>query len=133
MRRVLRPALLLALVAAACNLQQGTPTPLPTPDAPAVEFLSPVNGSNVFEGTDLTVELVARDAGAGVARVELLVDDVSHQEGSPVDSDVVPVFTVTMNWLAAGVGRHSLSAIAYRADGTASPATVISIQVVARE
>ncbi len=125
--------LALALVSAACNLQQGTPTALPTPDAPAVEFLAPLNGSNVFEGTDLTVELVARDGGAGVARVALLVDDVSHQEGNPVEDDAVPVFTVTMNWLAEGVGRHSLTAIAYRPDGTASPPTSISIQVVARQ
>lgn len=129
MRRVL---ILLVLVLSACNLQQGPPTSIPTLDAPAVEFLSPVNGSSVIEGTDLTIELVARDAGVGVARVELLVDDVSHQEGEPVDSDAVPTFTVIMNWLAEGLGFHSLTAVAYRPDGTASQPTVISIQVVPR-
>jgi hypothetical protein len=125
--------LLLPFLLAACNLQQGTSTPLPTPDVPVVEFLSPVNGSSVVEGTDLTIELVATDAGAGVARVQLLVDDLPHQEGTPVDSAAVPTFTVTMNWLADGQGFHSLTAVAYRSDGSASLPTVISIQVVARE
>ncbi len=131
MRRVLTVFLLLVL--AACNLQQGTPTLLPTPDVPAVEFLSPVNGSSVIEGTDLTIELVARDAGEGVARVELLVDDLPHQEGAPVDNVAVPTFTVIMNWLAEGQGFHSLTAVAYRPDGTAGQPAIISIQVVARE
>lgn len=129
MRRVL---IIAVLALAACNLQQGAPTPLPTPDAPSVEFLSPVNGSTVFAGTDLTIELVARDAGAGVARVQLLLDDLPHQEGAPVDDIAVPTFTITMNWLAAGTGFHSLTAIAYRPDGIASPLTIISIQVVER-
>jgi hypothetical protein len=124
---------LLPLVLAACTLQRGTPTPLPTPDTPAVEFLSPLNGSSVVEGTDLTIELVARDAGAGVARVELLVDELLHQEGAPVDSAAVPTFTIIMNWLAQGLGFHSLAAVAYRPDGTASPPTIITIQVVARQ
>jgi hypothetical protein len=132
-RGKLRLVLLAWLLLAGCNLQQGTPMAPPTPDAPAVEFLSPVNGSSVVQGTDLTIELVAIDPGAGVARVELLVDDVSHQEGSPVEDSVVPTFTVRMNWLADGVGRHSLAAIAYREDGTASQPTIISIQVVPRE
>lgn len=124
---------LVGLVLTACNLQQGAPTPLPTLDAPLVEFLSPVNGSTVFEGTDLIIDLVARDTGAGVAKVELLVDDLSHQEGEPVESAAVPTFTITMNWLAQGLGRHSLTALAYRPDGTASPPTIISIEVVARQ
>jgi hypothetical protein len=97
-----------------------------------VEFLSPLNGSTVFEGTDLTIDLVATDSGEGVARVQLLVDDMPHQEGTPVDATAVPTFTVTMNWLAAGIGFHSLTAIAYRSDGSASPHTIISIQVVER-
>ena len=129
MRRVL---IIVVLALAACNLQQGTPTPLPTADAPAVEFISPVNGSSVFAGTDLTIELVARDAGAGVARLQLWVDDIPHQEGAPVETTTVPTFTVTMNWLAEGVGFHSLTAIAYRPDGSSSPPTIISIQVVER-
>jgi hypothetical protein len=130
---VRRLLILFVVTLAACNLQQGAPTTVPTLDAPAVEFLSPINGSSVVEGTDLTIELVARDAGRGVSRVELLVDDVSHQEGEPVDADSVPTFTVIMNWLAEGQGFHSLTAVAYRPDGTPSQPAVISIHVVPRE
>jgi hypothetical protein len=61
------------------------------------------------------------------------VDDLPHQEGAPVDSAAVPTFTVIMNWLAEAQGFHSLTAVAYRPDGTASQPTIISIQVVARE
>ncbi|MBI5669576.1 MAG: Ig-like domain-containing protein [Chloroflexi bacterium] len=125
-------ALLTALLSllAACNLQQGTPPPLPTPDAPRVEFRAPLNGSTVVEGSELMVELLATDSSAGVARVELLVDDLPHQEGKPQVSVTVPTFTVVMNWQAQGVGLHSLTAVAYRQDGTASAPAVIVITVL---
>lgn len=124
--------LLAALVAllCACNLQQGKPTPLPTPDTPYIEFRAPINGSTVVEGGELTIELLATDAGDGVAWVELIVDDLPHQEGKPEVSAAVPAFTVVMNWQARGVGLHSLTAVAYRPDGTASPPATIVITVL---
>lgn len=122
--------MLVAAALSACNLQQGAPIPLPTPDVPRVEFRTPINGSTVVEGGELTVELLATDGGAGVARVELLVDDLPHQEGKPQVSAAVPTFAVVMNWQAQGVGLHSLTAVAYRQDGTASPPAVIVITVL---
>ncbi|MCL4247820.1 MAG: hypothetical protein KJ065_06705 [Anaerolineae bacterium] len=115
----------------ACNLSTTAPEPTPERIVPTVEFLYPTNASLVIEGTDVQIELLAQDPnGVGVARVELYVDDVPHQEGAPQVSAAVTVFTVDMNWLAEGVGLHALSAIAYRPDGTASDATTISLQVV---
>lgn len=123
---------LVALLLAGCNLRQGniTNTPPPTPDAPRVRFLFPPNASTILEGAELRVELLAEDSGEGVARVELLVDDILLDEGQPEIAPAVPTFTVTMGWLAEGVGNHSLSAVAYRQDGTASPPTTIFIQVL---
>jgi hypothetical protein len=121
---------LAALLLCGCNLSQVAPTPPPTPDAPHVEFRAPLNGSTVVEGHELTVELLATDPGNGVARVELLVDDLSHQEGKPEVSTAVPTFTVIMNWQAQGVGLHSLTAVAYRQDGSASPPTMIVVSVL---
>lgn len=125
---------LIAVFLAGCNIRtnNATNTPFPTPDIPRVQFLFPVNNATVLEGTDLTIELLAEDGGDGIARVELLIDDLPHQTGTPEVSPVVPTFTVRMNWLAEGVGFHSLTAIAYRADGTASTSTIISIEVLAR-
>ena len=95
-----------------------------------MEFSFPLNNSTVIEGSELTMELLATDTGAGVAQVELLADDLPHQEARPQVGYAVPAFTVTMNWLARGVGRHSFTATAYRADGTASPPAVIVVEVL---
>lgn len=119
-------AILFLFLVSACNLQMGTPTPFPTPDIPQIRFQAPANNDSFPEGTDLTIALLAEDRGIGIARVELLVDDLPHSEAFPEVSGAVPVFTVTMNWLAEGPGYHSLTALAYRPDGTASsPATII--------
>jgi hypothetical protein len=123
----------LIILLSGCNLQSGTPTPIPTPNIPSVEFQFPQNNSTVVEGVDLDIDVVATDPGTGVARVELLVDDQPHLEGKPEISPEVPTFTVKMNWLAQGIGAHSLTAVAYRLDGTASAPKTIIVEVVARE
>lgn len=124
---------LLALLTS-CNIRtnNATNTPLPTPDAPRIRFLFPENRSTVFEGTDLTIQIAAEDSGSGVARVELLVDDLVYQEAKPEVSAAVPIFTANLNWLAEGVGHHSLAAVAYRVDGVASPPAIIVIEVLKR-
>ena len=125
-----RSILLFGLLCA-CNLTAGTLTPTPPPNIPTIQFQYPTNDTTVPQGTDVQIQLLAQDAiGDGIARVELLVDDQFHQEGVPLISRAVPVFTVEMNWLAEGVGFHSLSAIAFRADGTASDPATIRILVV---
>lgn len=134
MCRILKAVLLGAalLGVTGCNLYQGTPTAIPTPNSPRIEFRFPPNNSTIVEGAELNIELLAVDPGAGVARVELLVDDLFYRDGKPQVSASVPTFTVIMNWLAQGVGQHSLTAVAYRNDGTASPAHTIVIQVLPR-
>jgi len=37
-----------------------------------------------------------------------------------------------MNWLAAGVGRHQITAKAYRADNTPGDETTIVVEVIPR-
>ncbi len=134
MRR--RLALLCAaalLTAAACTLAYGAPTPPPTPDIPQVEFLAPANNSRFAEGTEIVVEIVARDAGIGVARIVFQVDGITVSEALPVVSGAVPVFTMRTNWLAAGVGLHPLSAIAYRPDGLPSETAIVIVDVLPKE
>jgi hypothetical protein len=97
---------------------------------PKVEFLYPANEATVVEGTDLDIELLASDEGIGIARVEFLVDEEVLNERGPDVSAAVPLFTVRMNWLAQGQGRHTLSAIAYRPDGTASDIETILVNVL---
>lgn len=117
-----------------CNLGAAavTPSPIATPDIPQIAFNAPSNNARVFEDTLLDIDLVATDYGEGISRVELYVDGELLEEGEAEDSPVRPIFRVSMNWLTQGVGNHSLSAIAYRADGTPSEEAVIVIEVVPR-
>jgi len=125
----------LAVMLAGCNLRTAnspTNTPLPTPDIPRVRFVFPDNNSNVLEGTDLAVELLAEDSGAGVAKVQLVVDEVLQGEGKPEIAPAVPAFSAKIHWTATGVGMHSLTAIAYRADGTGSDTVTLIVSVIPR-
>ncbi len=114
----------------ACNLSAAAPTPMPTPDLPRTEILSPLNNARVIEGTEFEFDVVGRDETVGIARLELRIDETTVHEVTPTGDEAVPVFRATMNWLAAGVGLHIVEAIAYRADGTPSDATLINIEVV---
>lgn len=128
MRKLLMCILLLV---AGCNLtNEPQPTATLPPPMPEVQFLFPANEATVVEGTDLDIELLASDEGIGIARVEFLVDDEVMNERGPDISAAVPLFTVRMNWLAQGQGRHTLSAVAYRPDGTASDIETILVNVL---
>lgn len=123
-------AFLFLLLLTGCNLARTDDAQLR--DAPVIQFQSPNPNVQVVEGTAVDIALIARDeAGSGVARVVLTVDDLSQQQGTPVEAVAVPVFTVEMNWLARGVGQHALSATAFRADGTASNPAYLILEVVA--
>jgi hypothetical protein len=135
MRVIIRALLLVLLIALvdACNLSASLPTPVPTADLPRAEFRFPQNNSTVIDGTDLAIDIVARDDSAGIARIELLVDGTLINQAAPVESAVVPVFRVTMNWLAQGIGKHAVETIAYRLDGTRGDPATIVIEVLPRQ
>jgi hypothetical protein len=116
-----------------CNLNASQLTPVPTPDLPGVEFLYPSDGSGVIEGTDLTIDLIARDESQGINRIELLLNGIRLREAVTDDHNPVPAFRVEMNWLAQGTGLHVLTAIAYRPDGTRSDEADIIVEVLERD
>lgn len=125
----------MTLLLGSCNLRQAnapTDTPYPTPDIPRVRFMFPDNNSNVLEGTDLAVELLAEDSGTGIARVQLAVDDVLQGEGKPEVAPSVPAFSAKIHWIATGVGLHSLTAIAFRENGQASAPATLVLSVIPR-
>ena len=123
-------SVLVTLVLCGCNLVGGDAALTATPEIPTVEFQFPNNNVAVVSGTDLQIQLLAQDSH-GIARIELTVDGQPHQTAAPVDSETVPVFTVDMNWLAEGIGLHSLQAVAYRLDGSASNPAMINVNVTA--
>ena len=116
---------------AACSLAKPTATPMPTPDIPQIEILSPASSQQVLEGLDFDLDILASDSRAGIKRIELYVDEVIINTAEPVDGPA-PVFRVTMNWLARGIGFHKISAVAYRGDDARSSEHVIILEVIPR-
>ena len=127
--------LLACLVAiSACNLSTpAPPTPLPsaTPAIPQVEIRYPPHNQRVIEGVIFDIDILASDPAAQIQRVELYVDETLLQASESEHGEEL-VYRVTTNWLAKGLGWHKFSAIAYRADGTASHPHVIALEVVAQ-
>lgn len=122
------------LLLSACNLAQSAEvTEDPTPDLPRVEILFPANNQQVIEGAEFDFDIVARDENPGIARVELYIDEELINEARPVDDEVVPVFRVTINWLAQGEGLHVAEVIAYRPDGTRGDPALLTVEVLPRE
>lgn len=132
MRQVSR-WLIVAIFMTACNLGTSSVNPVPTPDIPSIEILSPANNQQAFEGAEFDFDIVARDSSPGIALVELYVDEVFINSATPVDVASVPVFRTAMNWRASGVGRHIIEVIAYRPDGTQGDPAQITIEVLARD
>jgi hypothetical protein len=114
-----------------CNLGTPQATPVPTPDIPTIEILSPPNNAQVIEDTDFDIDILAKDASQGIQKIELYVDGALINDNI-AEGGTVPQYRVTMNWLAQGVGLHVLSVIAFRADGTQSDEVVINIDVIPR-
>ncbi|GAB1421847.1 hypothetical protein MASR2M15_20390 [Anaerolineales bacterium] len=117
----------------ACNLSNNIKvSPVATADIPKVEILAPANNALVYENTDFPIDIIARDQSSGITKVEMYVDGELVNEASPDGKISVPVFRVEMNWLARGLGKHVLSFISYRLDGTRSDESLINIDVVTR-
>lgn len=131
MGRMIRKSLwLLVLWLAGCNLALIEPTAIPTPALPTVEFLYPLNNAQVYEGTDLTFDILARDETLGVERIELYLNGELLNQAVLQNYTYLKVFRVEMNWVTNGVGRHAISAIAYRPTGVASTETYLTIEVI---
>lgn len=114
-----------------CTLSTNVPPPSPTPDFPSVSFIAPLNNATVIEGTEILFDLVATYQQAGIERVELVIDTQPHNQAQP-DGESVPVFAAQMNWLAAGVGKHIITAQAFGNDGIPGAETSIVIEVLSR-
>ena len=129
-RRALLALGLLLLIA--CNLSApAPPTPLPsaTPAVPQAQILYPPHNQRVIEGVLFDIDILASDPAAQLQRVELHVDERLLQASEP-EAGPQARYRIATNWLARGIGWHKFSAIAFRADGTASHPHIIALEVV---
>ncbi len=127
---------MLALAALACNLpflgeDEQSPAVAPAASAPVAEIRVPVNGMTFAEGTTVVIQVVGTDTGAGVSRIDLLVDDLPAGSSNAPTVTGQAAYIANFNWVAQGVGAHSISANALRQDGTSSTPVVISVNVIA--
>ena len=123
--------LLCSLWLGACSLSKPTPVPLPspTPAMPQVQILFPAHNQQVIEGLVFDIDILAKDAAQGIARIELHVDGELAQS-TESETGALNEFRVTMNWFAKEIGWHKFAAVAFRPDGEKSNAAIIALEVV---
>ena len=128
--RSLALVIVVGLLAAACG-SGPTVTPTPVPGGqPTVVIESPANGAPTPIGQPLTVQVRGDDLTVGVNRIDLLVGGILVDiEGTPSDLPQ-PMFAVGLEWTPTAEGSHTLTAIAYRPDGTASQPAEVTVTVV---
>lgn len=101
-------------------------------ERPALVLLAPANQNDYEAGTTVVFHAMARDVGAGVARIEFtinlpgdsvqLIETAENPQGQAMLEAMV-------EWTAIGNQTYLIDAVAYRADGTPSNAEQISIKI----
>ncbi|MBU0495613.1 MAG: hypothetical protein KKA73_26080 [Chloroflexi bacterium] len=120
---VILAALVYALSLLACISPGATPV---ASGKPVVQIVSPAAGAQFPPGTTVTVQIMTADA-AGIARVELLVDNVLVATNSL--QQPMPTWQGALVWVAATPGAHTLLVRATNVAGAASDPAVISVLV----
>jgi len=107
-----------ALIGVACNAQT----------KPIVVINAPAAGSQFSEGQAVVVQSTATDA-KGIVKIILAVDNIDAQE----DKIDPPQTALQRNqtWNAAGIGQHTITVRAFRADGVANEPVSITVNIVA--
>lgn len=124
MKRYKFPVFFLLLVTALLVLSAcsggGAATP---PTKPTVQILAPAYGASVTEGDTVGVQVAAADSG-GVMRIEMQVD--GNLAGSKLSPNVQgdALFAVTLPWVAAKPGAHTIVVRAFNAAGAAGEASI---------
>ncbi len=135
--RILRecaPALLVALAfaltLAGCTLPGGSDTTALS-GAPQVQLIAPLADARYQEGVPVNIQAVVRNAGADIARVEVVANDAIIATLQTPNADGALSFSLpTQTWQPPGPGVYSISVTAFRADGSNSAPAQVSIQVL---
>lgn len=135
--RVWRAALAFGLLLAltACNLlSSGLPgggqTAISGP--PVVRLASPLPNATYLENVAVNIQAQVTNAGDDIDRVEIVVDGAIIATLPKPNASGAAAFTISQAWPAAGIGPHSLSVTAFRADGSSSSPATVNISVVSQ-
>ncbi len=93
---------------------------------PEVEILSPANGSQVFVGEAIPIEISSSSA-KGISRVDLWVDDqlVLPETNVPLGAAV----PITLHWVFQESGSYEIRVKAYSASGAQGESQPITLEV----
>ncbi len=128
--RVVIGLAMLVTASLACNAQMAS-SPTAVVQEPSLVFIAPDNNSIITEGAEITLAVTAVDMGAGISKIDFLVDE------NPIGTQTIPAgtgqtsFTARTVWKAAGIQGHLVVAVASGSDGTAVANAQIDVQVVA--
>jgi hypothetical protein len=103
--------------------------PAGTPGA-SVTFTGPANNSVIAEGSNVVLAVSARDSGAGITKVNFLVNGVAIGSQDAPGGQPAASFSAQVTWIAHGVQGHLITAEVVRADGSSVGEAGVTIQVV---
>lgn len=121
----------LMLALSSCNLLNqpgGGLTVISGP--PVVRLASPLPNATYLDGVSVNIQAQVTNAGEDIDRVEVVVDGAIIATQQQPNPSGAPAFTVSQSWKAAGVGQHSISVTAFRADGSSSTPATVNVSVV---
>jgi regulation of enolase protein 1 (concanavalin A-like superfamily) len=90
--------------------------------APSISMTAPVSGTSLLEGQSLAMTAAASDADDRVEAVEFQVD------GRRVGVDTASPYGVS--WISAGVGFHTVTALARDSDGAVVRSSPVTVSVL---
>ncbi len=125
--------LLLALVLAACTLPStgdNTDSETALSGLPVVEIAAPLPNASYLEGVPVVIQAAVSNAGADINRVEFAIDGNTIATQPEPNTAGAPIFSVMQTWTAEDIGSHTITVVAFRADGSSSAPANVTINVV---
>jgi hypothetical protein len=123
-RKISLIGLLLLIMTTGCTLSlvdsatdNSTATPSVLPGQPQVQILPRLANTAYREGVLVYILATVRNAGANIARLEVLVDGVIVVQRDNPNVMSEAVFTVQETWLATGVGERTITVAVLRSNG----------------
>ena len=98
-------------------------------DVPTVVITSPLNGSQVALGEEVTIAALAND-GKGIVRAELWVDNAQSGVVASSNPQGQPDFPAEFQWIPDSAGSHILDVRAYNSAGQSSEPSEVVVNAV---
>lgn len=128
-------AIMLMLALTACNLAStpGGGGQTAITGVPVVQIAAPPPNATFLENVAVNIQALVSNAGTDIDRVEILVDGTIVQSLKSPNVAGASSFSIAQAWQSAGAGQHTISVVAYRADGSSSEPASVAVSVVSNQ